>query len=138
VTDPSGAPLPPQAVTELALEALDHSLSSIERGGPLIPLVMSEAPDGRRLERFIADFLEEGIRLAREHLASTQPTRAVLVYDGFLTLDGVRTDALFAESFVRGDKESFRFAQRYTRQGIRRRNRALGNSAYLGTEPPLY
>jgi hypothetical protein len=138
MADPSGASLPPQEVTDLALDALEHALSSIARGGPLIPLVMSEGPDGRRLERFIADFLEEGIQLAREHLARTQPTRAVLVYDGFLTLDGQRTDALFAECFTRDDNESFRFAQRYTRQGIRRRNRAFGNSAYLGTEAPLY
>lgn len=91
-----GAPEASEALLELIFQALDHGIASIERGGPLIPFVLVDGGDGdRSLKRFMADELEAAQAAAREHLHGLPgAVRVALAYDGFLTVDGARSDAV--------------------------------------------
>lgn len=92
-TDPS-----PQ-VRGLASFALAHAVDSIvPDGGPLIPFCLLETAEGRSLDRFLTEELSEGVARAREHVRGSGAIRAAVAWDGYLTTEGRREDALFVEA----------------------------------------
>ena len=94
---PAGGPLD-GPLGDLALFALTHAVRSVvPEGGPLIPFAMVETTDGRALARFVGD-LEEAQARARDHVRASSAVRAAVAWDGYLTVEGVRTDALFVEA----------------------------------------
>ena len=75
-----------------------HSLWCVSDGETLIPLVGHEGKDGKRnLTRLVTEDLDEGVEQGKAMLVANpdKAQRAVLVFDGFLTLGEVRKDALF-------------------------------------------
>ena len=56
-----------QRLADITFLALDHGIESIKDGAdPLIPFVISEKADGKRkLDRYMADRLEESVAQAR-------------------------------------------------------------------------
>jgi hypothetical protein len=124
-----------QELAELAFLALDHGLDSVRAsGGPLIPFVITESEDsGRRLTRFLAGTLEESQAEARRQLQALHPSRAVLAWDGYVTIDGVRTDGIFVSAYTAGTDKSLILVQRYSAGAV-----AVGNPARVGDEAPLY
>jgi hypothetical protein len=71
-----------------------------------------EGGEGRKLARFAGD-LEQGQQHAREHVrTATDAVRGAIAYDGYLTLEGDRTDAIFVEADERGRGHALVFAQR--------------------------
>ncbi len=124
---------------ELAFAALDHGIASVADGGPLIPFAMIETPAGRTLARFVADTLEEGQARAREHVgAAADAQRAAVAYDGYLTLEGIRSDAIFVEAQERGEAAAVVFAQRYRPAGRFKKFDTVGNAGFFGTGDPLF
>jgi hypothetical protein len=123
------------SLLELVFTALDHGTGSIEQGGPLVPFVMTEG-EQRQLTRFVADKYGESVARAREHVAcpSGSTERWALAYDGIVTLEGVRTDAIFVEAGKRGIYHRVIFAQRYQAGPDGRALRPIGNAAYLGKD----
>ena len=87
---------------ELVFVALDHGIDSVTEGGPLIPFALTETSDGRDLTRFATETLEEGQALARDHVRAAGADRAAIAYDGYLTVEGDRNDAIFVEAQERG------------------------------------
>ena len=86
-----------EAATELAGYFTAHAICSVCYGETLIPLVACETADGKRqLHAMASERLEEGAEQGLEWLATNpeHAKRAVLVYDGFLTLEDDRFDAL--------------------------------------------
>jgi predicted nucleotidyltransferase len=70
-----------QELIDLAFAALDHGIDSVREGGPLIPFVMTERDEGRTLDRFASDLLEDAVAQAVAHVQAwrSQPgTRHVL------------------------------------------------------------
>ena len=130
-------PAPSDAARALAAFGLQHAIASIRRGGPLIPIVLSETESSRDLDRYLSDRLEDSVEAARVGASTSAADRVVLLYDGYLTRDGVRTDAIFAESHERGDDVSQVFARRYGTGGLLRRVRPTGELVELGTAAPL-
>lgn len=131
---------PSEDLMDLVFTALDHAVDSIEGGGPLIPFLLVESDDGeRRIHRFPGD-LEEGQHQARETARSVSGhARAAVAWDGYLTLDDVRTDALFVEASEAGDAESVLIGQRYEMAGrIRKKIQPLGNPGFLPPGEPLF
>jgi hypothetical protein len=62
--------------------------------------------------------------------AATNATRAAVAWDGYLTHQGTRTDAVFAEASEIGDSESVVVAQRYEVVGrLLKSVRPIGNAA---------
>lgn len=78
-----------------------HAIWSVSDGGPLVPFVGFQKPDGSRgVTRFAADRLEDGVASAREWLAANPETAvlAVTAIDGFVTLPGGKTDAILLDA----------------------------------------
>jgi hypothetical protein len=130
-------------LAELLFVALDHGIDSVRAsGGPLIPFVMTEAsePEGRQLHRFEAEKLEECIGAARSYAASlsnTNVSRCVLAYDGLVTIQGTKYDAIMVEAMERGQPTVI-LAQRYTPKKFWQKFATIGNAAYVGKGQPLF
>jgi hypothetical protein len=78
-----------------------HAVWCISDGETLVPLVGFEGSDGsQQMCRFVAEDLQDGVRQGKEWLARNPESarRAVLVYDGFITLPSGKTDALIIEA----------------------------------------
>lgn len=104
---------PPAEAMDLVATALGRALDEVTRtGGPLVPFGMQPASDGVQLHRFDGDRLEEALATARAELAGVGGDW-VLVWDGYLTIDEWRTDALYAHLELEGEDVAHLFAWRY-------------------------
>lgn len=117
---------------ELVFAALDHGTGSVENAeaGPLIPFVMTRGPDGPKLVRFVGTDYGQDRERALAHGRTGDHGHWAVAWDGFLTLQGTRTDAIFVQAAAVGSPEVL-FAWRYDRgpEGTLRR---IGNPAFLG------
>jgi hypothetical protein len=96
----SGAAASPDAAFELAGFFAAHAVWCVSVGETLVPLGAWEDERGQRsLVRFTADRLEQGVEQGKEWLEcnAAGAERAVLIYDGFVPVEGVRTDALIVD-----------------------------------------
>lgn len=117
------------ALVELAFAALDHGLESVRDGdGPLVPFALTEGAEGRHLTRFAAELLEQGQEEARRHVRESDAERVALAYDGYLSVEGERSDAILVEAQERGTTISVVFAQRYRPEPFE----PVGNTAFVG------
>jgi hypothetical protein len=124
---------------DLVFAALDHGIDSVSEGGPLIPFALAETPEGRTLTRFATGHLEEGVAQAREHTREIpEATLIAIAYDGYLTIEGERSDAIFVEGQERGASSSVVFAQRYRPGGRLRKFSTIGNAAFAGEGDGLF
>ena len=84
--------------------------------------------------------LEDGQQRAwAEVRAADGATRAAVAWDGYLTTDAGRTDAVFVEASEDGDPESVVLAQRYVVSGrLRKKIEAVGNVALVKRGPTLF
>jgi hypothetical protein len=133
---------PTEELFELAWVALQHGMVSLEGGGPLVPFVIGETTNGRTLQRFAAMADKEDLQLdasiaqARQHLRTrSDASRAVLTYDGYVTAEGSRSDAILVEAQERGSPTAFTFAQRY--QAGRHGLAPIGDAMFLGPAEPI-
>ena len=79
-------------------------------------------------------------RRAREVVrTAVSVDRAAVAWDGYLTADGQRSDAVFVEASEVGDPESLLLAQRYAVSGrLKKRVERVGNAAIAGRAAPLF
>jgi hypothetical protein len=127
-----------EELMELVFVALDHGIDSVTQGGPLIPFALTETVDGRELTRFAPETLEAGQALAREHVRGAGADRAAIAYDGYLTVEGDRSDAIFVEAQERGHGDSVVFAQRYRPGGRFKKFTTIGNAAFVDRGESLF
>ena len=123
-----------------ALFALDHATESVvSSGGPLVPFALIEADGERSLQRYVGD-LEDAEQQARDAVRTASGvTRAAVAWDGYLTADGERTDAVLAEASEAGDPESVLLAQQYVVTArIRKKIEVRGNAALAARGNPLF
>jgi hypothetical protein len=125
VTDPT------DALMDLVFMASDHAIESLAGGGPLTPFVVVQSGPRRTLERFVADTLEASEAQMRRAVGSLDAsvTAFAMVYDGFLTVDGEKFDAVLIEGGERGAPAAFEFAQRYRPRRCSARPRPSATSA---------
>ncbi len=120
---------------DLVFLALDHGIDSVRSsGGPLTPFIMVEQDGKRELHRFAMEPLEEGQRQAREAIAALpqSATAYALAYDGYITVQSVKYDAILVEASERGRPMGVHMAQRYTPKKFLRSFQPIGNAAVLG------
>jgi hypothetical protein len=89
-----------ESAAQLAGFFAAHAVWSVCDGETLIPLMGFETSDGtRQMHRFMADRIEDGVREGQDRLASNPESaiRAVLIYDGFITLPTGKVDALLVD-----------------------------------------
>jgi hypothetical protein len=124
-----------EQLLELAFLALDHGAESLEdTKGPLSPFILVENTEGEReLRRFVGSTLDEAQQQARARLRElADGDRVALAYDGYVNIDGTRTDAVIVEAQERSREDSVVFAQRYRRARFSKRPELVGNAAFLG------
>jgi len=124
-----------EKLADLVFLALDHGVDSVRAGGgPLVPFVMVEQDGKRELHRFATERVEEGQHRAREAIAALPPsaTTYALAYDGFITVQDTKFDAILVEASERGRPAGVRMAQRYTPKKFLRSFQTVGNPALLG------
>lgn len=122
---------------DLMFAALDHAVGSIAHtGGPMTPFVLCAEGDRAELHRFVAVTVEEGLERAREFLKTVGPevTQVALAYDGYVTVDDVRTDAVMIEVQAAGTPMSDIFAQRYVIADGSLSE--IGNAKHIAIEQP--
>lgn len=122
-------------VLELGRLALEHAVRSVvPDGGPLIPFAIVESAEGRSLQRFVGE-LAECHQRSRDHVrAAAGATCAAIAWDGYLTSEGRREDAVFVEAGEPGSA-SVIWAHRYreTPEGTL----AVGGPVVVGSGPPM-
>lgn len=131
---------PSDELMDFGLFALDHATDSVlASGGPLVPFAVLEVDGERALHRFPGD-LELGQQAARELVTSQEGMeRAAVAWDGYLTVNGERTDAVFVEASEVGDPESVVLAQRYRSSGrLKKKLESVGNAALVERRTPLF
>jgi hypothetical protein len=130
---------------DFALVALDHAADSvIASGGPLTPFSLIESrihvESGKKgeLTRFPTESLEEGIEHARDKVRRAEGVLlAAVAWDGYVTLEGERTDAVLVEASQARDQVSLILAQRYVESEGGRLVR-LGNPVKVAEGRPLF
>jgi hypothetical protein len=106
---------------------------------PADALMTFEVNGERSLARFVGD-LEDGQRQARDAVNSTpNASMGAVAWDGYVTIDGERTDAVLVEASAAGAEASIILAQRYAQAGrLRKRFERVGNAARVGAGSPLF
>ena len=120
---------------DLVFFALDHGVDSVRAsGGPLTPFIVVEQDGKRELHRFATERLEDGQQRAREAVAAlpSSATAYALAYDGYVTVQGTKFDAILVEASERGRPAGVRMTQRYTPKKFLRSFQTVGNPALLG------
>ncbi len=104
-----------EAHLRLAGFALAHALGSIDGGGTLCTLAFVEREGQRELVRYEADSIPESIAMARSDLRNAMGSagNAALVFDGYVTVDRVRDDALLVDLITSGGTVVGTLVQRY-------------------------
>lgn len=126
----------PIEFNDLIFAALDHGVDSIADGaGPLIPFVMIVTVEGeKRLQRFVTDQLEEGVEAARNYVEEEKSDTAIyaIAWDGYLTLDEQKCDAILVEAGERDRERGVLLAQRYEQKGMfKKKTHLIGNPALV-------
>ncbi|WP_158974269.1 hypothetical protein [Cellulophaga sp. L1A9] len=120
---------------DFMFHGLDHGIASIsEAGGPLVPFLMTQVGDKKELKRFVTEKYEDGISAAENALKelNVNPDFALIAFDGFITWEEKKYDAIFVKAFDKTQDEGFEFCQRYLpkKEGIG--IEPTGNSAFIG------
>ncbi len=98
---------------ELVFWALDYGIECVSTGETLIPFVAVLLDGKRQLRRLLAEGPEAAERML-EHMLAQEPMEAyAYAYDGYVTLEGERSDAVFVEGAERGVEKGVLFVQRY-------------------------
>ena len=123
-------------LNDVMFAVLDHAVGSVvDSGGPLIPFSMVEDEHGKRsLSRFLADRLEEGQAQAQKSIEDLKDriVRYAFAWDGFVTIDGRRWDAILVEAGDKSGEPGVLLCQRYEKKGLfRKRVSAVGNPAMI-------
>jgi hypothetical protein len=77
-----------------------HAIWCISDGAILIPILAYTGPnDERKMERIDAGEFSASVKIGKDRLATNEmdANDAVLVYDGYITIDEVKTDALIID-----------------------------------------
>src|SRR5687767_15186504 len=94
-----------ETTSELAGFFAAHAVWCIEDGETLVTILAFEMPDGsRQMHRLVTEQVEDSVARGRAWLAENPEgaSRAVLIYDGYLTLDTGKVDALILDARLFG------------------------------------
>jgi hypothetical protein len=113
VREPADAPSDVDALPlAIAGRALRHAVATAQ-GEAFIPFVMWFEGKAMRLDLLMASTPADAERSARARIGGLPAATAAFVYDGFLTVDGTRTDAAFCKVSRRAPPRGLVVAQAY-------------------------
>jgi hypothetical protein len=126
-------------LTRAILEAVRRGLELLRDGAsPLQPLLLTWRAGVVFTDVLLGESVEDSVAFGRETAweAPKDVTHCVLLWDGYITTDGVRSEALFLQAQERGRPESHVFVQRYSLEGAERLT-WIGNPSLLRSDKPL-
>jgi hypothetical protein len=94
--------------------AVNHGLDSAHRGSPFVPFLVSDTEQGRSLTRFVTDTPEEAHVQAQRAVVDHRPRACAYAYDGYVTVENGRFDAVLVEVSQDGPADGLLLAQPYT------------------------
>jgi hypothetical protein len=121
----------------LVLTALDHATSCLTGGdgGPLLPFAMIVDEGERSVRHFASPEYAQTLDGALAFASGGDYEFWAVAWDGYMTLEGQRTDAVFVRAGAEGHVDSVLFAWRYERSTPNGDFRRIGDPVFLGTEP---
>jgi hypothetical protein len=126
---------PSEPILSLVHEACDLAIDCVETGDALIPFVLTEGSPGNpgNLTSILENSPVESLAIAQKEVDELDNrTRAfAFAYDGFVTMEGERSNAIYVEASYAGAHHIFTFVQRYRRGTKKRPAARIGNSVYL-------
>jgi hypothetical protein len=135
----SNADKPHQLTIKLAGFALAHAAWSVSEGETLCTMAFTENGSDRQLFRFEADPIPESVEIGRQHLNDLQADleRWVLAFDGYITLNNKRRDALVIQLWSKCPGTPARIVQPYRPRARLRRFKILGNPIFVDSAGAL-
>ena len=122
---------------DLMFFGLDHGIESVKASGkgPLVPFTMTETNGERKLNRLVTERLEDGLNEGIKALTSDVTSDyGIIVYDGYLTVEGQKYDAVIVKGFDRKDHIGYLIGQRYQLKKLLTPFKTVGNPAFIGNE----
>lgn len=118
---------------DLVNEAMDLGIASAKEGG-ITPFVLIKSGEKEKLIRYVADTFEESVAKAKIALSTAHRTQEfrVLVYDGYITVDGERSDAVLIEGQEIANDYAVCWAARYKPRGFMRSFSLIGDVLFVG------
>lgn len=108
---------PGPALQDLVSRAIDAGIRDASPDGPVIPFVLAQVDDAVQMHRIVVgDVIDGGasIDAARDVATSIDGIdRAAYAWDGYVRLDGDRTDAILVLAQERGEDGAFIVCQPY-------------------------
>jgi hypothetical protein len=131
---------PSESLVQLVFVAADHAVECLRNGDALTPFLLTSGKQ-RKLQRFKTPRLEDGLAMAQKAVSSLAISvkQYAIAYDGYVTIDSLKYDAVLIESAERGSDCGLIFAQRFLpKRGVFRPFRTVGNLALLGNGPQRF
>ena len=97
------------------LLGINQAICSLFPGdGPFVPFAMIVSGDDKRQITFATEDVDDGIREAELYIKtlSPEPDLSLIAFDGFITLDGEKYDAVFVRANGKNYTETMAY-QRY-------------------------
>jgi hypothetical protein len=115
-------------LNDLMFKALDHGILSVSDGEDLIPFVLTE----QGIQRFADRTLEESVKRAEEYMLTLQNEPvAAMAYDGFVTLKGVKYEAVCIKAYAKDQEKGVFIIQRYQPKKLSSKFKTVGNPATI-------
>jgi hypothetical protein len=133
-----------RGLQDFALEAIDLAVDCFAAGehNPFILFVdergRTQLVDVKDAEGNITPQLVEGARHIVSQGIPETASRYAIAYDGYLTVDGERTDAAFVEAAERGDREAVLIAQQYRIKKRSKKPERIGPPTVVGSAEQLW
>ena len=141
---PRSAAAPAQEPSEELMaavwEAVKHGMESIqELGGPLRPFMFRWKGEERLQSVLMGESMEDSVAMGKEMAngLGDEVDGCVIAWDGYVTIAGDRSDALFFHAQERGEAVSHVLVQRYAPSAATRFE-PTHNIAVIGQEAPLF
>ena len=124
-----------ESLIELMFKGLDHGIGSIQDSeGVLIAFSIFEENNELKIVRFVTDKIEDGPIQAQKHLEKMdkKPDLAIIAYEGIVSIENEKFDAVIVEGFDQDDTDGYVLAQRFKRKTADSKFEAIGNAGFFG------
>ena len=128
-----------EELIDLIFMGADHGIDSMKVSKTLIPFIITGTEGKREIERFVTERIEDGKKKAEAQLKNqkVKPDRVIIVYDGYITVENKKYDAIIVKGFVKSQKQGYILAQRYKPKSFLKPLKTIGNLAFLENEPNI-
>jgi hypothetical protein len=127
---------------DLVYAGLEHGFNEVKDGDPLIPFAITDQGGEPKIHRFPPkDFSQMDVCIAKGldivSKLEPKPDFAVFVYEGYVTLDGTKSDAIIAKGYDKTMEVGVVLVQRYKPKAFLRKAKEIGNVIYFENEPSI-